>query len=130
MASRWLETGYAGRHLTMALGSGVVHPSEHRPPRHAAGRSRRQTRARARLRKPSECNRALSCAVCAPPRAPSYSYGVWTLWCETPEVPPNAGSLLRLPPLLDGDNLCDSSIVPVKTRGQSEQRSGIGRDLQ
>eukprot|EP00966_Prymnesium_polylepis_P176958 4098245-Prymnesium_polylepis.1 len=59
MASRWLETGYAGRHLTTALGSGVVHPSEHRPPRHAAGRSRRKTRARARLRKPSERNRAL-----------------------------------------------------------------------
>eukprot|EP00966_Prymnesium_polylepis_P002426 55790-Prymnesium_polylepis.1 len=31
-------------------------------------------------------------------------------------VPPDAGSLLRLPLLLDGDTLCDSQIVPVKTR--------------
>eukprot|EP00966_Prymnesium_polylepis_P055676 1288013-Prymnesium_polylepis.1 len=28
--------------------------------------------------------------------------GTATFWCETLRIPPEAGSLLRLPPLLDG----------------------------
>eukprot|EP00966_Prymnesium_polylepis_P280856 6489523-Prymnesium_polylepis.1 len=55
---------------------------------------------------------------------------VRTLWCETLGIPPDTGSLLRLPPLLDGGNAPLWGIAPAKTRGQSEQRSGIGRDTQ
>eukprot|EP00966_Prymnesium_polylepis_P175938 4072290-Prymnesium_polylepis.1 len=44
--------------------------------------------------------------------------------------PPDAGSLLRLPLLLDGGNAPLWGIAPAKTRGQSEQRPGVGRDTQ
>ena len=56
-----------------------------------------------------------------------------TFWCprwENSGIPPDAGSLLRLPPLLDGPTGTVPGCRPVKTRGQSEQRPGVGRDTQ
>ena len=45
-------------------------------------------------------------------------------------IPPDARSLLRLPPLLDGGTGPLWGCAPVKTRGQLEQRPGISRDTQ
>eukprot|EP00966_Prymnesium_polylepis_P284895 6581972-Prymnesium_polylepis.3 len=43
------------------------------------------------------------------------SYRVRTLWCETLGIPPDAGSLLRLPLLLDGGIAPLWGIAPAKT---------------
>eukprot|EP00966_Prymnesium_polylepis_P296951 6860455-Prymnesium_polylepis.1 len=47
------------------------------------------------------------------------------LWCETLGIPPDAGSLLRLPPLLDGLTAPQWGCAPAKTRGQHPASGGI-----
>eukprot|EP00966_Prymnesium_polylepis_P257214 5941944-Prymnesium_polylepis.1 len=57
--------------------------------------------------------------TCPPPLVGVARFkGKWerTFWCETLRIPPDAGSLLRMPPLLDGRTLCVAQSAPVKER--------------